>query len=108
MIAGVCCGLGESLGVDPTVVRLAFVAAAALGGASLLAYLILALVLPVDEPGSGAIKASRTRDALGLFLVAAGLVALAATLGWLRGVDRAVGWPLLLIALGAAVLLSRR
>ncbi|HEV8635540.1 MAG TPA: PspC domain-containing protein, partial [Chloroflexota bacterium] len=53
VVAGVCGGLGEYFGIDPTVVRLAFVAVALAGGASVLAYIILALLLPEatgDEP----------------------------------------------------------
>ena len=47
MIAGVCAGLGEYLGIDPTVVRLIFVLAFfGLHGGLLLAYLIMAIVVP--------------------------------------------------------------
>ena len=47
MIAGVCAGLGEYLGIDPTVVRLLFVLAFfGLHGGLLLAYLIMAIVVP--------------------------------------------------------------
>ena len=47
MIAGVCAGLGEYLGIDPTVVRLLFVLAFfSLHGGLLLAYLIMAIVVP--------------------------------------------------------------
>ena len=47
MIAGVCAGLGEYLGIDPTIVRLLFVLAFfGLHGGLLLAYLIMAIVVP--------------------------------------------------------------
>jgi phage shock protein C len=45
-IAGVCGGLGEFLGLDPTVVRLVFVLLALLGGHGILIYLIMWLVMP--------------------------------------------------------------
>ncbi len=46
MIAGVCAGLGEYLGIDPTIVRLLFVLAFfGLHGGLLLAYLIMAIVV---------------------------------------------------------------
>ncbi len=48
MIAGVCGGLGQFLGIDPTVVRLIFVAAVLAGFAGVLAYLILAIVIPLE------------------------------------------------------------
>lgn len=47
MIAGVCAGLGEYLNIDPTVVRLLFVLGFFLsGGGVLVAYLILAVIVP--------------------------------------------------------------
>ena len=47
MIAGVCAGLGEYLNIDPTVVRLLFVLGFFLTGPGiLLAYLIMAIVIP--------------------------------------------------------------
>ena len=41
MIAGVCGGLGAYLGVDPTLVRVAFVLIALFGGAAGFAYILL-------------------------------------------------------------------
>lgn len=46
MICGVCGGIGEYLGIDPTVVRLLWVLLSALGGAGLLAYIIAAIIIP--------------------------------------------------------------
>ena len=47
MVAGVCAGLGDYLGIDPTVVRLLFVLGFfTLHGGLLLAYLIMAIVVP--------------------------------------------------------------
>ena len=48
-IAGVCGGLGNYLGIDPTVVRLLFILGLVFVGGTLLAYLVLALVIP-EEP----------------------------------------------------------
>ena len=45
-LAGVCGGLGEYFGVDPTIVRLIFIVLALAGGPGLLLYIILALVIP--------------------------------------------------------------
>lgn len=48
-IAGVCGGLADYLGVDPALVRIAFVLGAFTGlGIGL--YLLLWLVMPADEP----------------------------------------------------------
>ena len=47
MIAGVCAGLGDYLNIDPTVVRLLFVLGFFLTGPGILiAYLILAIIVP--------------------------------------------------------------
>ena len=49
MIAGVCGGLGEYFGIDPTWIRLFFILFLFLGGAALLVYLILWLVVPLEK-----------------------------------------------------------
>lgn len=47
MISGVCGGIAEYLGWDPTIVRIIFVILTFLGsGAPVLLYFILALVMP--------------------------------------------------------------
>ena len=48
-IGGVCGGLGEYFGIDPTLVRLLFVLGLPFVGGTLLAYLILMIVIP-EEP----------------------------------------------------------
>lgn len=45
MICGVCAGIAEYLGIDPTVVRLLW-AALGLTGTGILPYIIAALVMP--------------------------------------------------------------
>ncbi len=50
MLAGVCSGLATFFGIDPTVVRLIFVAGTLLGfGSFILIYLVLFIVVP-EEP----------------------------------------------------------
>jgi len=47
MLAGVCAGLGEYLNIVPTVVRVLFVLGFFLsGGGVLIAYLIMAIIVP--------------------------------------------------------------
>jgi phage shock protein C len=48
-IAGVCAGLGEYLNIDPTIVRLLFIAAIFAGGAGLILYLVMWLVVPLKH-----------------------------------------------------------
>lgn len=46
MLAGVCSGLAEYLGWDPTIVRILFVILAFSYGLAIFAYFILAIVMP--------------------------------------------------------------
>ena len=48
-LAGVCGGLAQYLNMDPTVVRVIWLLISLFVGAGLLAYIILALVIP-EEP----------------------------------------------------------
>jgi phage shock protein C len=50
MVAGICGGLGEFLGIDPTIVRLLFVFGVIFGyGFLLLVYFVMFIVVP-EEP----------------------------------------------------------
>jgi phage shock protein PspC (stress-responsive transcriptional regulator) len=46
MIAGVCGGLGAHLGIDPTVVRLAFLLLVLASGVGIVLYIVLAIIMP--------------------------------------------------------------
>ena len=46
MLEGVCGGIAEYFGIDPTIVRLAWVVFCALGGSGILAYIIAAIIIP--------------------------------------------------------------
>lgn len=55
MLGGVAAGLGDYLSIDPTLVRLGFVALALMGGPGIVVYIIMWLVVPpepLDEPPS--------------------------------------------------------
>jgi phage shock protein C len=49
MLAGVCGGLAKYFNVDPTLIRVLFVLATLPGGPGLLAYIVLAIIMP-EEP----------------------------------------------------------
>ena len=51
MFAGVCGGIAVYLDVDPTIVRLVFVALTLLGGPGLIVYIVLMLVVP-EQPAA--------------------------------------------------------
>ena len=46
VIAGVCGGLGEYLGVDPVIIRVVWIALALAYGAGILAYIIAWILIP--------------------------------------------------------------
>ena len=48
MVCGVCGGIGEYFGVDPTLIRLVWVLASIFGGSGLLVYIIAAVIIPEE------------------------------------------------------------
>ena len=46
MVDGVCGGMGEYFGIDPTIIRLGWVLFCAMGGSGFIAYIIAAIVIP--------------------------------------------------------------
>lgn len=49
ILFGVCSGLAKYFGVDPTLVRILFIALAILKGYGIILYLLLAILMP-EEP----------------------------------------------------------
>jgi phage shock protein PspC (stress-responsive transcriptional regulator) len=81
VLLGVCGGIGDALGVDPVLVRLAFAVAAAAGGIGVAVYLAAALLLPgppADAPRRP--YRDRAQEAVGLgLLVFVGAAVLSST-----------------------------
>ena len=107
MVAGVAAGVARSLGVDPLVVRLAFVVATLASGLGIGLYVLGWVLLPAG-PGSVA-PAARLRTGRGAVEVAlgVGLLVLSALLAFRAlGVwpSDAIVWPVVLIAGGGALL----
>src|SRR3954470_10214208 len=106
VIGGVCAGLARQFGVDPWIVRVAFVAAATAGGIGVAIYALAWVFVPA---GDGPAQAARLRTGRGTVEIAVGvaLLALSVLLTF-----RAFGllfsdvivWPLMLVAAGAALL----
>lgn len=46
MVGGVCAGIGEYLGIDPTIIRIIYVLMIFFAGFGILLYLILWLIMP--------------------------------------------------------------
>ncbi len=128
VIAGVCGGLGEFLGIDPTLIRLLWIIAGFLGGSGLLAYIVLAIVIPeespehaqskVISPGWGAgwqqgLNSVNVGLLVGLALVVLGGILLLDSLNLIPAFVYRLWhlfwrlfWPLMLIGLGLVMLLG--
>ena len=69
MIAGVCGGIGRYFGIDPSLVRIAFVALALLGGTGLIVYAAALLLVPLDDASEPSPSTPRDRTtAIGLLI----------------------------------------
>lgn len=49
MLIGVCGGLGEYFEMDPTLIRILFAAGTLLGGAGIVVYIVLAVIMPAED-----------------------------------------------------------
>ena len=107
VIAGVAAGLARRVGIDPIIVRVAFVATSVAGGAGLAVYGIAWVLMPAD----GGVRAPIERIAgrRDTWLVVAGAVCLALALllllrEWGLWLSDAVVWPGILAAAGGALI----
>ena len=113
MSTGVAGGLAQYFNIDPVLVRLAFVLLGLSGGIGLIAYLILAIVVPERPLGqpepviTSTLETSRGRAVAGFALLGFGLLFLAANFGLFRLFEWGRWWPLLLIGAGALILINR-
>ncbi|MCB0917410.1 MAG: PspC domain-containing protein [Actinobacteria bacterium] len=84
MIGGVCGGLGRRYGIDPAILRVAFVVAVLAAGFGLLAYLALWLLIPADtEATRGTLTGSVWKLILGVLIGVGGVAALLSWIPWL-------------------------
>jgi phage shock protein C len=136
MIAGVCGGLASALAIDAVLVRLFFVLLTLSGGAGVLLYLLLWIIMPIAGEGTFGSEATartgvreiahhartiagqpdaftppRANTALlvGGVLVVVGLTSLLRQLGvpWLGWMHLGTLWPLLIVLAGIALLVRR-
>jgi signal transduction histidine kinase len=104
-LGGVCAGLGNRYGIDPALVRLAFVAATAAGGIGIALYALAWLVIPAGS-GGGRRRLPTGRGAVEVAL-GTGLLLLSVLLTFRAlGIwfSDAIVWPLVLIASGSALI----
>jgi signal transduction histidine kinase len=111
VIAGVCAGLGRRMGIDPVILRVAFVVAAAAGGFGILLYALAWLLIPAE--GTGRTRAAaRALPRRASWQVAAGVGLLVlALLLFMRELgiwfSDALTWPVVLAATGTALIWHR-
>lgn len=110
VIGGVAGGLGRYLGLDPVLLRIAFVLLAVFGGSGVLLYTIGWIAIPEEKPtdsvgGPPATSQGNAAVVFGIVLVALGAFLLVREL--IPDVNRFIG-PVVLIGIGAALLLGRR
>ena len=105
LLGGVCAGLARRYGIDPALIRLAFVIATAAGGLGIVVYALAWLVIPAGD-AEGPRRLPRGRGAVEV-AVGTGLLLLSALLTF-RALglwfSDAIVWPLVLIASGAALI----
>lgn len=108
VIGGVCSGLGRYLGIDPVLLRIAFVVLAFAGGGGIVLYVVAWILIPEERPGEalGSVPPSSSET---LRLVAGGtLIAVGVILLLDLSIPR-VGkylWPLALVAIGIAIIVQ--
>jgi phage shock protein C len=125
MIAGVCGGIASYLGIDSTLVRLAFAVLLFASGIGFPIYIILWIIIPrevdLDKPGAAVIQENigdmgKTvtsgldrfgRPAtVGVVFILLGAYFLTNQLGWLEGLSGII-WPLVIIGAGVYMLARR-
>ena len=130
VLTGVAGGVAEYVDVDPVLVRVGWaVLCVVTGGVALVAYIVMALVMPREGSDSGGAdvvtenveelsedaaeisqrmseRRERTRNWFAGGLIVIGGLALLANLGVFSFIDWGVLWPVALIALGGAFLFA--
>jgi len=119
MIDGVCGGVAEYFGVDPTLVRIVWVLVTLLGGSGLFLYIAAMIIMPVNPEEILAVPSpvpvhrteSDKRRFWGIILVLVGAFVLMMNLGWLADISwwsfsHRIVFPLLLILLGGILVLT--
>jgi phage shock protein C len=108
VIAGVCGGLGRYLGVDPVLLRIAFVILAVAGGGGILIYVVAWILIPEEREGENLGTVKPVGQEVTRLIAGGTLIAIGTILLLNLSLPR-VGkyfWPLALIAIGVAVVIQ--
>ena len=107
VVAGVCGGVGRYLGVDPVLLRIAFIILALANGLGVIAYVVAWVAIPEERPGQPLGPAPEARRELGRLVLGGSLV----VLGLVLLLDRLAPnldelfWPVAVVAVGVALML---
>jgi phage shock protein C len=108
VIAGVCGGVGRYLGIDPVLLRIAFIILSLANGLGLIAYVVAWVAIPEEAPGQGPPGAApEPRQETGRLVLGGSLV----VLGLVLLLDRLAPdldelfWPVAVVAVGVAIML---
>ena len=107
VIAGVCGGVGRYLGVDPVLLRIAFIILALANGLGVIAYVVAWVAIPEERPGQPLAPAPEARRETGRLVIGGALV----VLGLVLLLDRLAPsldelfWPAAVVAVGVAIML---
>jgi phage shock protein C len=107
VLAGVCGGVGRYLGVDPVLLRIAFIILALANGLGVIAYVVAWVAIPEEGPDKPPGPAAEPRRETGRLVLGGSLI----VLGLVLLLDRLAPdldelfWPVALVAVGVAVML---
>lgn len=113
VIFGVCGGLAEYFSVDPTIIRLIFVFLTIFDGIGLLAYLVLAIVMPAPltkpNPIQLETKYLHRRTLIGYSIIFIGLALLINNFAptTFALLNHKLIWPLLIMAIGMTLIFKK-
>jgi phage shock protein C len=108
VIAGVCGGLGRYLGVDPVLLRIAFVVLAVAGGGGILIYVVAWVLIPEEREGEDLGSVKPAGQEVTRLIVGGAFIAIGTILLLNLSLPRfgKYFWPLALIAVGVAVVIQ--
>src|SRR4051812_14433193 len=107
IIGGVAAGIARRLGIDPIIVRVAFVATAVVGGAGLAAYVLGWALMPAEGSDRAPVERIVARRDTGMIVAGSARLALAGLLllrRWGLWFSDQFVWPVILVAAGGALI----
>ncbi len=110
VVGGVAGGLGRYLGIDPVILRIAFVLLAISGGSGVLLYLIAWIAIPEESEGDPVGESIQSDNYTGRLIVGGAIILIGSILlvsTIFPAIDQYL-WPLAIVALGAFIVMGGR